>query len=149
LGVALSSPCIGWIAGRLANRQVLIVTNALITAIIMSAIVFIPNLSTPLLFILFFSLGLFCTSYVINYAYSQEWASENSTSLSIGFTNTMAIVFAPIVQPIIGWILSIQSHGAIQYSAHDFRLALSIMPICIILAFIISLGMKDPQCQSK
>ncbi len=76
-----------------------------------------------------------------------ELAPKSAVSISIGFTNTLTMCTAPIIQPLIGYIfnwLTPDIHlGIIEtYSLHNFRVALSILPILFFVAIFFSFKIR-------
>lgn len=145
LGMAVGCPIVGYLNGKLKNRKMFLVSCAVLSAIFLTAILLMTNLNIIVLDVLMFLVGLLCSSYVLNYAISKELVPDEAISTSIGFTNTLAVITAPIMQPIVGAIL----HGVYRlhhaaysvenYTIFDFQIALMILPIGLLGAAIMAL----------
>jgi MFS family permease len=145
VGLAIGCPLIGFICQRLANRQKLMSACAFACATLLTVVLLTPNLSLIITCLLLFLIGVLCSSYVINFAIAKEIASEQATSTSIGFTNTLSVITAPLMQPIVGGLLQFVHYlsgntgkGIESYTLGDFQLALLILPLGLIFAGIIA-----------
>ncbi|MBA2654903.1 MAG: MFS transporter [Gammaproteobacteria bacterium] len=144
LGLAVGCPIIGIFCNRIRNRNYLMAGCALVASILMTIILLATSLSIPVICVVMFFLGLVCSSYVINFAIAKELAPPEAVSTSIGFTNTLSVITAPLMQPLVGGILHLMNHsktlsGIEIYSVFDYQVALFIVPIGLIAAAIIAL----------
>ena len=104
-----------------------------------AAVVFIP-MSIGASVVLMFLLGMSCSSYMIPFAIANEMAPEKLRGASLGFVNTISVGTAPILQPLVGYLLyrfavhGSASHATMQYDVKDYHIALSAM----LLVFVFS-----------
>ena len=143
LGAGIGSPFMGYLSSRLARRRPLLSINASISLVLVSLVIYWPHPPTIVMFILLFLLGFSCSSYVLSYAISDDIAPLRLKNTFTGFTNTLAVITAPLLQPLIGFLLEyFDPHGHIvgpvHYHIAAFREALTVMPISILLALILS-----------
>ncbi len=146
VGIGLGSPIAGVLCDTDSKRATCMSYCALIMLIVMCAILYIPYLSHLALNILMFALGAAGSSIILSFAIVSDIAPEGAKSTSVGLTNSISLSTAVIFQPIIGWILNIlstkyDSQGLDYYSANDFRIALSLLPVMIACAYVVSLSM--------
>jgi hypothetical protein len=94
-------------------------------------------------------IGLLCSSYVLNFAIAKEIAPSRATSTSMGFANTLSVVTAPLLQPIVGELLNFMSRmqghsvGVENYTILDYQIALLTLPLCLILAAVFAYFLKE------
>ncbi|OGV35458.1 MAG: MFS transporter [Legionellales bacterium RIFCSPHIGHO2_12_FULL_35_11] len=137
LGAAIGCPVFGVLSGLLAKRKPLIISSCLISSLILLAIIYLPTSNQYLIGFLMFMLGFMCCSYMLAYAISNELSPANSLSTCTGFTNTLALITVPFLQPFVGYILETVSPDKI-YSLSEYQLALINLPICLVIAGILA-----------
>lgn len=138
LGAGLSCPLYGKLAYWFTRRKPLIHFSCLFSAFLMLLILFAPIQSTISLGFLMFILGLTCGAYMLAYSISNELAPPQALSTCTGFTNTLAMASAPLMQPLVGLLLDHLSTTPGHYSLQDYQHALLILPIALVLASILS-----------
>jgi len=134
LGTGLSCPLFGILSNLVVRRNPLIIASCLLTAIILAVILYIPSQSNLLIGCLMLLLGLSCGAYILAYPISNELAPANTLSTCAGFTNTLALVTTPLLQPLIGYLLELLSTTKGIYSLANYQISLSILPLCLLLA---------------
>lgn len=143
VGIGIGSPIAGVVCDTDQKKSKCLTYCAIYMCILMCAILYIPNLPYWLINILMLALGASGSSLILCFAIVSEVAPEGAKGTSVGLTNTLSLCSAVLLQPIIGWMLSMLSNsvgsdGLEYYSATDFRISLSILPIMIMVAYIIS-----------
>lgn len=133
LGASIGCPLFGYLSSILKKRKMLIIMSCLISAILFTMLIYLPCKNLIINGIIIFTLGLSCCSYILSYAISNELSPANSLSTCTGFTNTLALATAPILQPLIGYMLDFLSYDKI-YSLGEYQKALTILPIGLIIA---------------
>ncbi|MFO3471675.1 MFS transporter [Legionella pneumophila serogroup 1] len=134
LGAGLSCPLLGQISVHLNRRKPLIHASCLSTALLLILVLYLPTQNKLLIGILMFSMGLTCGAYMLAYSISNELAPPEFLSTCTGFTNTLAMLSAPLLQPLVGFFLDVLSNHKSQYSLADYQLALLIVPFAMLLA---------------
>lgn len=139
LGVAVGSPIIGWLDSRIRHRRIMLMGMALLSAVFISLVIYVPTLSLVSLAIIMFVLGLLCSVYVITFVIANEIATPHTRAASLGFTNTFSVGAAPLVQPLIGLLLYLQNPhlmpGAkIHYTLAEYQWALLVLPVLMLVA---------------
>lgn len=134
LGAGLSCPLFGQLSIMLKKRKPLIHASCISTALLMLVAIFVPIHEVFLMGLLLFIIGLCCGAYMLAYTISNELAPAESLSTCTGFTNTIAMLSAPLLQPLLGYVLDKVSSRIGVYSLGDYQIALLIIPLCLILA---------------
>ena len=94
--------------------------------------------STHLTGALLFLIGLLCGAYMLAFTISNELAPPESLSACTGFTNTLGMLSAPLMQPLIGYFLDYSSNHSGHYTLADYQFALLSVPIALVIASILS-----------
>lgn len=85
-----------------------------------------------------FAMGLCCGAYMLAYSIANELAPAESLSTCTGFTNTLAMLSAPLLQPLVGYILDMSNAGPGQHTLGDYQFALLIIPLSLVLASLLA-----------
>lgn len=140
LGAALSCPIFGYLGNVSSNRQLVLFCSSFISTLLLLTIIYSPSHNYLFYAGLMFSLGLICASYMIAFAISDELATAEIKNTVAGFTNLLAVASAPLIQPLIGFIIDSQQLNAAN-SNQAYQHALLVMPVltainCIIIFFL-------------
>lgn len=139
---------IGLCLGSLALPYIAEKYNALDTTIrvcifgiltTLCAILFLPNLGTWEISILFLLLGLFCGAEMLCFTGITNYAPPGKIGVTFGITNTANMLGGAIAQQIIGFALdrllwngALDAHGHRLYSNSDYTMALSSLVVIIV-----------------
>src|SRR5690606_25191318 len=115
---------------------------------ILILLIYAPIKNVYLVLSLCFAMGVFNSSYILSFTIAKETTPQGTQNAAMAFTNMVTMSGAIIVQPIIGYLLYLNQYdkivnGVVQYSAHDYRIAFSVLPICLFLAFVVGLRIKE------
>lgn len=133
IGTALSCPLFGYLDTEFASRKLLILFSCLVTALLLLILLYWPTHNSLYIGLLLFSIGLSCGAYLLAYTIANELAHPSSRSTCAGFTNTLALITTPILQPLIGYWLDCLSPTS-HYRLIDYQYALLVIPGCLIIA---------------
>lgn len=162
-GFMLGAPTMGYISDRLKCRKKPMVVGAIGAAIMMMVILYYPNLSHFSIYICIFVLGLFYSAQTIVFAVGRELAPNEAAGTAIAATNMLVMLGAMLLQPLIGRLLDwsvwfqhssekvlshIPFHHVTEYGPEDYRLAMSIIPIGIIAAAILTLFIRETHAEA-
>lgn len=154
LGVGLTSPMIGALSDMIGRRNPLLFLTAIIGAIGIAVVVYVPNLPIYLLGIALFFAGIGSSGQILSFAVVKDNAERKRTSTSIGFNNMAVVASGILVQPIVGRLL--EAHSRLKTTTHstyamaDFHTALVILPICFVLCAVLAFGsIKETYCGKK
>ncbi|OYV55926.1 MAG: MFS transporter [Legionella sp. 21-45-4] len=148
LGWAVGAPIAGFLSDWSARRVLPIVIGALMSFICISTILYCQNLSFFMLNLLLFFYGVFSGTEIIVFI----MAKENTRSLVSGTVfaavNMIVSLVGAIFQPLIGFLLDMFGNGRVLgeehfYAAHDYQLALSIIPLSLLMVILLSFFLKD------
>ena len=141
IGIAIGCPTFGWIDARYDCRRLLCVLAPIVSAILLSVVIYYPHLPYFLLSLLITLIGFFTSVYVVTFVISQEISTTATRSASVGFTNMLCVGSAPLFQPLVGLILSLLIHHEIegntmQYHLRHYQWALTLLPVVLLVGTI-------------
>ncbi len=154
LGVAFGAPMLGWISDKIGRRRRVMWIGALFCLFIMLAILYLP-LSHAMMNVALFAVGFTSAVYALPFAVVREITPTQARGTGMGFTNMMCIIIgSPILQPFIGYMLDLNGSGKARggvatLSVHDYVTALSVLPLCLLGALIVSYFIKETYCKEK
>ena len=147
LGIAVSSPVLGWLVGVFSITAIMSI-GAGLSLFFMIILLYFSGLSVSLLYFLAFCLGFCCAVYQLSFTLVSQSSPDHLQGVALGTTNMIAMLAAPILQPIIGFLISWSRGGGVLdgfevYGQQAYQQALLILPICLALAFIGSFLLDD------
>lgn len=151
VGMIVGCPLFGKASDRMGKRKPLMYLGAVVSLVIVFAIMYVPHLSYVLLMVLFFSLGFFISSQVIAYPVVAESNPESLTGTAEGLASVL-IMAGGFTQAIFALLLNSRWDNALVkdvpvYSSSAYHVAFMVLPI----AFIVSLGLvfflKETHCK--
>ncbi|MDF1797108.1 MAG: MFS transporter [Coxiellaceae bacterium] len=151
-GWIIVGPIFGLLSDKFRNRWKPITYCVVGNLILFTAIVYLPPLGitpgTGLTFVLFFFVGAFTGAHPLVFALAKENFSLRSTGTVIAFTNTLVMIGGVIFQPATGFLLDMVHHtigkvGAETYSVHDYTIAMTIMPVSMLITLGLMYFVKD------
>jgi MFS family permease len=137
LGALIGFPFAGWLGGRVKETKYFMAITALCNAIFLLMVLTFITMPHYILVILLLLIGFVTGAYVLSYSIAHNIVSAGAKSTSIGFTNTLAVITAPLMQPLVGLILDLVTTTS-KYSTLDFQLALGILPLCLIISAVLA-----------
>ncbi|KTC66592.1 major facilitator family transporter (plasmid) [Legionella adelaidensis] len=154
LGFTIGAPSMGFISDKIRRRKLPMVVGAVGAAIIMLIILYTPNLDQTILNGLMFVLGLLYSAQAIVFAVGRELSPKEAAGTAIAMTNMIVMIGAMFLQPLVGKLLdwsllhrtnlsTVPVNQAHLYNAQDFKFALSIIPIGIIIAAILTFFLRE------
>lgn len=142
IGAGLSCPLFGILSNHVKHRKRLILTSCITTAILLLALLFLPITNLMLVMLLMFLIGLFCGAYMLSYTISNELSPPQLQSTAMGFTNTLAVLSALLLQPFVGYLLVLSNPNG-TYNVTDYQWALLVIPLSLFLACLLVLFLPE------
>lgn len=158
LGFTIGAPLMGYISDKIKRRKLPMMFGATGAAIVMMLILYVPGLSSTHLSILMFVLGLLYSVQSIVFAVGREVSPNEAAGTAIAMTNMIVMLGAMLLQPLVGRLLdwsllkreatmSVQRISADNlqqlYTAADYRFALTIIPVGIVIAVILTFFLRE------
>ena len=136
-GTALSCPLFGFLSTQLKKRKPLILSSCLSTTFLLITLLYLPTQSHFLMGFLMFMTGICCGAYMLAYTIANELSPAGSLSTCTGFTNMLAMITTPLLQPTIGFLLDALSQNG-PYTLSHYQSALLVIPASLTLASILA-----------
>ncbi len=158
LGFILGAPLMGYISDRLHRRKFPMLIGASGAAIVMMMIIYLPGLTESNIQSLMFLLGLLYSCQAIVFAVGRELSPGEAAGTAMAVTNMIVMLGAMLLQPLVGHLLdfSLSKHTSdipltgvaidnLQklYTVDDYQFALSIIPLGILIAAILTFFLKE------
>lgn len=143
LGIGLTSPVLGWLSDKLGRRRLLLRVCSLIGLIASSCVIYLPDLPFSVTCILLFFFGIASSGQILTFALIKDINRPSMTATAIGLNNMAVVAGGALFQPLVGWMLMWHWGGTItgsipNYSVHDYRFALAIVPLSYLIGLIAS-----------
>lgn len=150
LGWLSGAPFIGWISDGVKSRRMPLTVGATFSAILLSVILYVPNLNYNLLLLSLFFLGLFASTQIIVFSVSRELSPNPLTATAVALTNTI-VAFSGVSVSLVGVLLNLSwqdyAINRISIYAWHYQLALAILPLSLICAVFLTFYLDDTNCR--
>lgn len=137
-GAGVSCPLFGILSNHARNRKLLILSSCLSTTLLLLLLIYLPTSNVMLVTGLMFMAGVCCGAYMLAYSISNELTPPHLQSTATGFTNTLAVLSAPLLQPLVGFLLDHFNETG-NYNLQDYQKALVVVPLSLLIASILVL----------
>jgi MFS family permease len=148
LGWLLGAPLTGWISDKMRQRRLPLMLGCLLSVIAITWVIYVP--ATPLFIVesLLFLFGVFSSIEVVCFAIGREMSPRHVSGAAVSFVNLLVMFGGLIFQPLVGKILDIYWRGHLVngirvYDGHTFQLALSVIPVAIIVGILLSVILRE------
>jgi MFS family permease len=155
VGWIIAGPSIGALSDKIKRRRSPLLVCAVMAAILLSAVFYIPNLSITSLYVVFFFIGIFCGAHPLCFALGKENNANAISGTAVAITNTLIMLGGAVFQPVVGKLLDWHTSGATSpdgvliYTASDYTYALSVVPIGLFIAIVLTFFLKETYCESR
>lgn len=154
IGWIIAGPTIGALSDKIKRRRPPLIISAVMSTILLSFVFYFPGFSLTTLYTLFFFIGIFCGAHPLCFALGKENSPNRISGTAVAVTNTLIMLGGMIFQPFVGKLLDkhalnvVMQNGVPMYSASDYTYALTVVPVGLVLAIILSFFLKETYCQS-
>jgi len=154
LGAALGSPVFTILSDVMQKRRSPLVIGGTLAVCIWSITIFVESIPFQLMYVLFFMGGFVYTAKCLTFASICEIMPRSISALSIGFTNMIVMTTGIIYHPLIGELLDQSWDGETRnniplFTSGDYRFALAVIPISLLLAILLIKFIKETHPKSK
>lgn len=149
LGIAIGTLTISWISMKIGQRKPLMLICAVINTFLLMLLLFVPNLSAWIIYLLLFLAGLFTAGYVLCFTLVKEIVPHNYRASALAMINMLMMISAPILQPLVGWFIAHHFFSTPHNLALTDRLSLGILPLGLFISVILVFFMQESYCQEQ
>ena len=149
LGFALGSALSAALSEKIKSRVKVMSWSAILTSLGFAMVFFVPNIPLYGMYGLLFLTGIFSGGQILYFTMAVENSPRHAAATTIGFTNSFVMVSGLVFQPLLGklieifWDGQLKADGLPLYSMDAYRYALSSILVASILAWIVTLYMKE------
>ncbi len=153
IGFAVGAPLLGWWSDQMGRRKPIMMLGTLLALLSLTIVIYSVHLPAVSVSALLFLFGLGASGFFISFAMIRETFPLLLTATVLGFMNTFDSICEALSEPFVGVFLDMTWKGAIlngvhQFSTHGYRLALSLLPLYLIVAFVVLLLIQETYCKS-
>jgi MFS family permease len=151
---AIGGPVLGTLSERIGRRKPLYVGTLAVLLAGWSVVLLVPQLDYALLLALLVVIGFCSGNIIIGFAYAKESAPLRLAGTSSGVAN-MGVMMGPmILQPLVGWMLDRNWHGALAagvrvYDLAAYRSGFALMLGWLALSFVLILLTRETGCRQS
>jgi len=155
LGWIIGGPVIGMLSDRIKRRRMPLILTGGTAAILLCVVFYVPGLTLTELHILFFIAGFCCGAHPLCFALGKENNPIAISGTAVAVTNMLIMAGGAIFQPVVGKLLDLHTkspvglNGIPTYAPGDYTFALSIIPLGVALAIVLSSFLKETYCESQ
>lgn len=152
MGWAIGSPIAAFAAHRLGRKKMMI-ASSLMGTILLPLLIYYAPLPFYLLLCISFLYGLTNTGLIASYSASSELFSKNQIGVSIAIANMLALFIGTMLLPVISnfidygvhqrKVLSIDILPTSHWESIDFKFAMAILPVCLLLSLVCALLSRE------
>lgn len=147
LGFAIGSPIWGRTSDIIHSRRIPLMIGSVTAAIAATLLLRMHMNSITMLFTILFALGFLASAQVLVFAVGEDSCRPGMSATTVSFTNFIVMLGGFVLQPLVGMIIdalrSTEASNTAIVSIHDFKLALLILPIGLLLAGVLSFFLKE------
>lgn len=148
LGWLIGGPFNGWLSDRIKTRRLPLIFGNFFAALTISALIIWPHMALPLKFAMLFLFGLFSSVEIICFSLARDLLPMKYAATALGVVNFFIMIGGMLLTPLVGVILDFLWTGQMAdghriYSLHHYQVALSLIPIAMFLAMILSYKLKE------
>jgi MFS family permease len=143
VGIALGCPLFGFVSQRFQQRRLFLIISGFVTSLLFAYVIYFPPTSFIIMSIFTFLIGLSCSGYILSFAISDEISLNKVKNTYTGFTNAVCVVMAPLLQPLVGYILDAGLTTHQHYALIDYQHGLTVILIALIVGTIIAWFMPE------
>ncbi|WP_417277642.1 MFS transporter [Celeribacter sp.] len=135
-GMAAGSVLWGAVSDALGHRKWIVFAGAMAATLFWGWVILGSSSNMVLISVALFLGGLFCGAQMLTFAMAKEGQDQSAVGTVTAFVNMIGIGAALVFQPLVGWLLDL--------TGGNHALALSAVPICLGLAALMILALKEP-----
>lgn len=154
LGVIVGSLLFGWISDFIERRVLPMVVGAIISLVVIAILMFVPDLSIPVVITLFTLIGFTTSSQVLTYPTIAELNPIYLTSTAVSIDSLCIMASGFIIPPLFGWLMEYGGghetvNGIAVYHAQNYNFAMLVVPASFVVALLVTYLIRETYCRSQ
>lgn len=139
LGLAVGGPLFGWLASVFNKSLPFMLTGTSLSLLSVCYVDFSPASSLALLTVALFLFGLGTGAFMLGFAMGRMWFPASLAASMVALVNTGDALFGAFSEPLVGKLLDHFGgghtvNGVHVFSLHAYHLALTTMPVYLVVA---------------
>ena len=147
LGFAIGGPVWGRTSDIIKSRRLPLMLGSITSACVATLMLTVEIHSVYVLFTALFMLGFLASAQILVFAVGEDTCRPGMTATTVSFTNFLVMLGGIAMQPLVGIVIDRMStdnaYGEVVNSAQNFKLALLVMPLGLILATVLCFFLKE------
>ena len=148
IGLAGGALFFAWMVGNIMGMRSALILATIFVTLALGTVILIPNLPLWVTCSCLLITGFMIGGQTLCFPFTCSHMPVQYSGATIGFTNMSCMISGVLLQPLVGVVLDSfwtgeMDNGVRIFATDDYRLALTIIPICTFLAFLVSLLLKD------
>ncbi len=147
LGFALGGPIWGRVSDMIRSRRLPLMFGALTSALMAVVFLYAPPHGLYSLYTILFLHGFLASAQVLVFAVGEDICRPGMTATTVSFTNFLVMLGGMRLQPLVGDLLdrlqTVNVTGEYVNSTHNFKYALLVLPLGLILASVLSFFLRE------
>ena len=148
IGTMIGSPLLGSISDILNSRTRPMQAGAMISIVLILAIMYFTTVGFWTSLILFLLLGIITSSQIISYPTVVESNDRMVSSSATSVISMMCMGGGALIQPLFGYLLAYKGDGTVagdimHYPAENYKFAMIALPIAFVIALILSFLIRE------
>jgi sugar phosphate permease len=146
IGTALGGPLIGWLMKYVRDETDFMMLCTLGALVLLSIFLYWAQLPRFSLHMVLFFYGILTANMLLCFDFICRIHPTWAQGAAIGFVNMVIMTSAGLGQHGVGWILNLlrMQHEGLNL-VEDYHIALSILPICLVISIALTLFMRHDQ----
>ena len=146
-GYIVGSPMLGNISDRTGRRLPPMLYGNIGALICMLFIVYV-HVPQALMYFIIFAFGFCSSGFLAAFSLIKETNPPEYNATALGYFNALNMIMPAFLLPLVGVILDWKWSGEFVknipfYSIHDFKFALTTLPICLVLSLIMLMFVRE------
>ncbi|MDF1655242.1 MAG: MFS transporter [Coxiellaceae bacterium] len=147
-GWLVGSPLTGWVSNKMKSRKKPMIVGTLLSAILISIVIFAQPQNTFILSTLLFFFGVFSSAEILVFVIARESVRVGLVATAVGFINLLVMLGGMIIQPIVGKFLDWGWSGTVTKGVHmyqtmNYEHALILVPVFLVIACVMAMTLKE------
>lgn len=152
VGWVIGGVCIGAFSDYIGRRRPILLGSAVISFAMMTAVLYLHDLSQSMLIVMMILYGIANTGLVASYAVAGEINPQAATGLSMATVNMLSIILGAAMLPVIGMVLDYgwqgQMHQGVPiYDVTSYEHAMLVLPLSLVCAFVMAFFVRETYCK--
>ncbi len=152
-GCAVAAPIVGWISDTIQQRRLPLTIGAVIATILMSYVLYMPEISKVTMYVLLFLYGMATSVYILTFAVSRDLSPPALSGTAFAITN-MLVAMSGLSVLFIGTMIesawqNVGTIGLHNYGVSAFQIAFMIFPIALVIAVLLTFFLDETYCRRK